>query len=76
MAESLGIKDAGGKLGTQSLEDAVLASDRYAKQDLNIHGVPHFVIGAGHRGIALHGAQSVEAFEAALSRQLSLAAPS
>lgn len=74
VAEKLGISNAAEKLGTSSLQEAVIASDRYAKQDMDIHGVPHFVIGSGRRGVALHGAQSVEAFEAALSRQIALLA--
>ena len=70
MAKTLGISNALEKMSAKGLEDAVIASDRYAKQDMDIHGVPHFVIGSGRRGVALHGAQSVEALESALNRQI------
>ena len=46
------------------------AADRQAKEGLDIRGVPHFVIGSGPKKTALHGAQSVQAFEKALKRQL------
>lgn len=70
IAEKLGISNADQKLPSKGLRDAVIASDTYAKQDMDIHGVPHFIIGSGRKGLALHGAQSVEAFELALEKQI------
>ena len=70
IAKELGISNAESRLPSTDLQDAVIASDTYAKQDMDIHGVPHFVIGSGRKGVALHGAQSVEAFELALERQI------
>ena len=64
VAEELGISDALSKMSSRSLQEAVIASDTYAKRDMDIHGVPYFMIGSGRRGTALHGAQSMEAFEA------------
>mmetsp|Transcript_125644 Transcript_125644/g.268108 ORF Transcript_125644/g.268108 Transcript_125644/m.268108 type:complete len:183 (+) Transcript_125644:228-776(+) len=45
--------------------DKVVAEDHYAKSDLDIHGVPFFVISeptSGGRPVALSGAQSSRAF--------------
>jgi len=69
IAEKLGL--GAESLLSQELEDAVLASDRYAKQDLNIHGVPYFTVGSGERRAVLRGAQSVEAIEHVLVKQIS-----
>jgi predicted DsbA family dithiol-disulfide isomerase len=69
--EKLGISEAVEKLSSQELEDAVLASDRYAKHDLDIHGVPYFIVGSGERRAVLRGAQSVEAIEHVLDKQIS-----
>ena len=71
IAEQLGIENASERLTSEELQESVLASDQYAKQDLNIHGVPHFLIGNGQRRIAMHGAQSIQAFEQALIKQIS-----
>ena len=70
IAKELGISSAEDRIPSKNLQDAVIASDTYAKQDMDIHGVPHFIIGSGRKGVALHGAQSVEAFERALERQI------
>lgn len=70
IAEKLGV-DATEVLSSQQLEDAVLASDRYAKQDLDIHGVPYFSIGSGKGRVVLRGAQSVDAIQHALDKQIS-----
>ena len=70
IASELGISDPERKLPSKELQDAVISSDTYAKQDMDIHGVPHFIVGSGRRGVALHGAQSVEAFELALEKQI------
>ncbi len=50
----------------------VLQRDTEAKQRLNIHGVPHFLVGGADRQerVSLHGAQSI----AALSRAIQQAA--
>ena len=49
-------------------EAEVLQRDREAKQQLNIHGVPHFVVGAADRQerVTLHGAQSTAALSHAI----------
>ncbi|CAL5229761.1 g13145 [Coccomyxa viridis] len=46
----------------------VLQRDREAKQQLNIHGVPHFLVGAADRQerTSLHGAQSTAALSHAI----------
>lgn len=48
----------------------VLQRDREAKQQLNIHGVPHFLVGAADRQVrmSLHGAQSVSALACAIQQ--------
>lgn len=70
IAEKLGVNTAE-LLSSQEVEDAVLAADRYAKQDLDIHGVPYFSVGRGKGRAVLRGAQSVEAIEHALDKQIS-----
>ncbi len=72
IAERLGISNADRRLPSKDLQEAVIASDSYAKQDMDVHGVPHFIIGSGRKGLALHGAQSVEAFEHALEKQIAI----
>mmetsp|Transcript_48585 Transcript_48585/g.155182 ORF Transcript_48585/g.155182 Transcript_48585/m.155182 type:complete len:210 (-) Transcript_48585:17-646(-) len=45
--------------------DKVIADDTHAKRDMDIHGVPYFVIsegGGGSRPVALSGAQGTSAF--------------
>jgi len=43
--------------------DEVVSEDTHAKNDMDIHGVPHFVIsGAGGQEQELHGAQKSSAF--------------
>ena len=46
----------------------VLQRDHQAKQQLNIHGVPHFLVGAADRQerMSLHGAQSTAALARAI----------
>ena len=46
----------------------VLQRDSEAKQRLNIHGVPHFLVGAADRQVctSLHGAQSTAALARAI----------
>ena len=48
----------------------VLQRDREAKQQLNIHGVPHFLVGAADRQerTSLHGAQSTAALSHAIQQ--------
>ena len=51
-------------------EAEVLRHDREAKQQLNIHGVPHFLIGTADRQerTSLLGAQSVGALARAIQQ--------
>ena len=46
----------------------VMQRDNEAKQQLNIHGVPHFLVGAADRQerMSLHGAQSTAALARAI----------
>lgn len=59
-------------LQSRAGEAEVLQQDREAKQQLNIQGVPHFLVGTADRQerVTLHGAQST----AALSRAIRQAA--
>jgi predicted DsbA family dithiol-disulfide isomerase len=58
-------------LEQQNGKSKVLQRDMYAKQDLDIHGVPHFVVsdgrGSGGSKMELHGAVNARAFLDALS---------
>ena len=51
-------------------EAEILQQDREAKQQLNIHGVPHFLVGAADRQerVTLHGAQSTAALSHAIQQ--------
>ena len=70
LAGGLGLAGVDDRLDSQQYQQSVIAEDRRAKQELNIHGVPHFVIGSGEHAVALHGAQSVNALAQALERQI------
>ena len=70
IAQQLGV-DAAEALSSKQLEEAVLASDRHAKRDLEIHGVPYFSVGTGKGRTVLRGAQSVEDIERVLDKQIS-----
>lgn len=67
----MGIKDASAKLEDAAWKKRVIDADIHAKRDLDIHGVPHFVIGNGETAIALHGAQSTNALAQALQSRVS-----
>lgn len=70
IAKALSLPQAREILESQELRKKVIEADKYAKHNLGIHGVPHFVIGSGSSSISLHGAQSTHALERALQSQM------